>query len=164
MCDKSNAQFFRPWKQEEQDDHHQHDDDDEPSAFSPIESRRSCSVSSDDTSSSAGSSSLAMLRNFVDEKTITPTTIDETLWDNNATTTCYQLPAAAYHPGFLDNEYAWLATSYQSVQEAVSRLNQQDAVAKQIKKLRPKKFKCEYCMVAFSNNGQLKGHLRIHTG
>lgn len=32
------------------------------------------------------------------------------------------------------------------------------------RKQRPKKFKCPYCDVAFSNNGQLKGHIRIHTG
>lgn len=32
------------------------------------------------------------------------------------------------------------------------------------RKQRPKKFKCTYCDVAFSNNGQLKGHVRIHTG
>ncbi|XP_014247985.1 zinc finger protein 629-like [Cimex lectularius] len=31
-------------------------------------------------------------------------------------------------------------------------------------KQRPKRFKCPYCDVAFSNNGQLKGHVRIHTG
>ncbi|KAL1458706.1 hypothetical protein WDU94_008835 [Cyamophila willieti] len=29
---------------------------------------------------------------------------------------------------------------------------------------RPKKFNCPHCNVAFSNNGQLKGHIRIHTG
>lgn len=32
------------------------------------------------------------------------------------------------------------------------------------RKQRPKKFKCPHCNVAFSNNGQLKGHIRIHTG
>ncbi|XP_075144733.1 zinc finger transcription factor huckebein [Haematobia irritans] len=32
------------------------------------------------------------------------------------------------------------------------------------RKQRPKKFKCPHCEVAFSNNGQLKGHIRIHTG
>lgn len=32
------------------------------------------------------------------------------------------------------------------------------------RKQRPKKFKCTHCNVAFSNNGQLKGHIRIHTG
>ncbi|XP_073823168.1 zinc finger transcription factor huckebein [Musca autumnalis] len=32
------------------------------------------------------------------------------------------------------------------------------------RKQRPKKFKCPHCDVAFSNNGQLKGHIRIHTG
>lgn len=51
-----------------------------------------------------------------------------------------------------------------SVQEAVELIHRQDAAAKQMKKLRPKKFRCEHCDVAFSNNGQLKGHVRIHTG
>lgn len=32
------------------------------------------------------------------------------------------------------------------------------------KKLRPKRFQCPHCQVCFSNNGQLKGHVRIHTG
>ncbi|XP_011505691.1 PREDICTED: zinc finger protein 286A-like [Ceratosolen solmsi marchali] len=66
--------------------------------------------------------------------------------------------------GGFSTDYAWLPANYQSVQDAVNRLSHQDAVAKQIKKLRPKKFRCHYCNVAFSNNGQLKGHLRIHTG
>ncbi|XP_074600206.1 uncharacterized protein LOC141854433 [Brevipalpus obovatus] len=29
---------------------------------------------------------------------------------------------------------------------------------------RPKRFRCEHCGIAFSNNGQLKGHVRTHTG
>lgn len=33
-----------------------------------------------------------------------------------------------------------------------------------MRKQRPKKYKCPHCDVAFSNNGQLKGHIRIHTG
>ena len=32
------------------------------------------------------------------------------------------------------------------------------------RKQRPKKFRCPHCQVAFSNNGQLRGHVRIHTG
>lgn len=32
------------------------------------------------------------------------------------------------------------------------------------KKQRPKRFQCPHCKVSFSNNGQLKGHVRIHTG
>ena len=32
------------------------------------------------------------------------------------------------------------------------------------RKVRPKKFKCDECGAAFSNNGQLRGHIRIHTG
>ncbi|XP_019868296.2 zinc finger and SCAN domain-containing protein 2 [Aethina tumida] len=34
----------------------------------------------------------------------------------------------------------------------------------QARKQRPKKYKCPHCDVGFSNNGQLKGHIRIHTG
>ena len=33
-----------------------------------------------------------------------------------------------------------------------------------VRKQRPKKHKCPHCNVGFSNNGQLKGHIRIHTG
>ncbi|KAI1303065.1 Transcription factor Sp5 [Halotydeus destructor] len=29
---------------------------------------------------------------------------------------------------------------------------------------RPKRFRCPHCHIAFSNNGQLKGHIRTHTG
>lgn len=32
------------------------------------------------------------------------------------------------------------------------------------RKQRPKKYRCPHCDVGFSNNGQLKGHIRIHTG
>ena len=32
------------------------------------------------------------------------------------------------------------------------------------KKIRQKKYKCDQCSSSFSNNGQLRGHLRIHTG
>ncbi|KAK2719513.1 early growth response protein 1-like [Artemia franciscana] len=32
------------------------------------------------------------------------------------------------------------------------------------RKPRPKKFRCPHCGVGFSNNGQLKGHIRSHTG
>lgn len=55
-------------------------------------------------------------------------------------------------------------SAYHQYVEAANIVSQQDRATKQIKKLRPKKFKCEYCNVAFSNNGQLKGHVRIHTG
>ncbi|CAD1480774.1 unnamed protein product, partial [Heterotrigona itama] len=51
-----------------------------------------------------------------------------------------------------------------AMEQAVEMLHRQDAVAKQMKKQRPKRFRCEHCDVAFSNNGQLKGHVRIHTG
>ncbi|XP_076295136.1 uncharacterized protein LOC143216180 [Lasioglossum baleicum] len=51
-----------------------------------------------------------------------------------------------------------------SIEHAVGMIQSQEEAAKQLKKLRPKRFRCEHCDVAFSNNGQLKGHIRIHTG
>ncbi|XP_011140278.1 early growth response protein 1-like [Harpegnathos saltator] len=51
-----------------------------------------------------------------------------------------------------------------SVEEAVQMVHRQDVAVKQMKKMRPKKFRCQHCNMAFSNNGQLIGHVRIHTG
>lgn len=50
--------------------------------------------------------------------------------------------------------------------EEYGRLLQEAELQQQLKsrKQRPKKFRCPHCQVAFSNNGQLKGHVRIHTG
>ena len=50
--------------------------------------------------------------------------------------------------------------------EEYGRLLQEAELQQQTKsrKQRPKKFRCPHCQVAFSNNGQLKGHVRIHTG
>ncbi|OXA45727.1 Krueppel-like factor 14 [Folsomia candida] len=39
-----------------------------------------------------------------------------------------------------------------------------DAASHKVKRQRPKRFHCPHCQVAFSNNGQLRGHIRIHTG
>ncbi|XP_012222749.2 Krueppel-like factor 13 [Linepithema humile] len=66
---------------------------------------------------------------------------------------------AGIHPGILSPGFY-----NRTMEEAVQMIHRQDVVAKQIKKMRPKKFRCQYCDVAFSNNGQLKGHVRIHTG
>ncbi|XP_046431370.1 uncharacterized protein LOC124185064 [Neodiprion fabricii] len=50
-----------------------------------------------------------------------------------------------------------------AIEEAARALQHHETLVKQSKKLRPKKFPCPHCNVAFSNNGQLKGHIRIHT-
>lgn len=36
--------------------------------------------------------------------------------------------------------------------------------SQQQRKKRPKRFQCPHCHVSFSNNGQLSGHIRTHTG
>ena len=62
-------------------------------------------------------------------------------------------PFDAYSMSFMEQEYA--------------RVMAEEARAKMMstKKQRPKKFKCPHCDVArFSNNGQLKSHIRTHTG
>lgn len=71
-----------------------------------------------------------------------------------------------FHPGMHSVQPGILPSDFynRSVEEAVQMVHRQDVVAKQMKKMRPKKFRCQYCDVAFSNNGQLKGHVRIHTG
>lgn len=50
--------------------------------------------------------------------------------------------------------------------EEYARVLTQDQHAKLLnsRKQRPKKYRCPHCNVGFSNNGQLKGHIRIHTG
>lgn len=62
-------------------------------------------------------------------------------------------PFDAYSMSLMEQEYA--------------RVMGEEARAKMMssKKQRPKKFKCPHCDVAkFSNNGQLKSHIRTHTG
>ncbi|XP_055617073.1 early growth response protein 1 [Toxorhynchites rutilus septentrionalis] len=56
--------------------------------------------------------------------------------------------------------------TYEQMEQEYLRVLSEDAKAKLLssRKQRPKKFKCPHCDVAFSNNGQLKGHIRIHTG
>ncbi|XP_055587579.1 zinc finger protein 480 [Uranotaenia lowii] len=58
------------------------------------------------------------------------------------------------------------ALTYEQMEQEYFRVLSEDAKAKLLssRKQRPKKFKCPHCDVAFSNNGQLKGHIRIHTG
>lgn len=63
------------------------------------------------------------------------------------------MPFDTYSLNFMEQEYA--------------RVMAEEARAKMMstKKQRPKKFKCPHCDVAkFSNNGQLKSHIRTHTG
>uniref|UniRef100_A0AAG5CRG9 C2H2-type domain-containing protein n=1 Tax=Anopheles atroparvus TaxID=41427 RepID=A0AAG5CRG9_ANOAO len=66
-------------------------------------------------------------------------------------------------PGAIDPS---LAFTYDQMEQEYLRVLSEDAKAKLLasRKQRPKKFKCPHCDVAFSNNGQLKGHVRIHTG
>lgn len=68
--------------------------------------------------------------------------------------------AAAAAAGFID-PYT-LSMMEQEYARVMAEEAQQKAT--NARKQRPKKFKCPHCDVAFSNNGQLRGHVRIHTG
>uniref|UniRef100_A0A182Y8Q8 C2H2-type domain-containing protein n=1 Tax=Anopheles stephensi TaxID=30069 RepID=A0A182Y8Q8_ANOST len=69
-------------------------------------------------------------------------------------------------PGTMPSVIDPLGFSYDQMEQEYMRVLSEDAKAKLLasRKQRPKKFKCPHCDVAFSNNGQLKGHIRIHTG
>jgi transcription elongation factor Elf1 len=59
------------------------------------------------------------------------------------------------------------AYSMSLMEQEYARVMAEEARSKMMssKKQRPKKFKCPHCDVAkFSNNGQLKSHIRTHTG
>lgn len=73
----------------------------------------------------------------------------------------------AQHLGLPPNDPLLLESITQgyALEEYARVLNQeQQAKLLSAKKQRPKKYKCPHCNVGFSNNGQLKGHIRIHTG
>lgn len=62
---------------------------------------------------------------------------------------------------------AFDAYSMTLMEQEYARVMAEEARSKMMssKKQRPKKFKCPHCDVAkFSNNGQLKSHIRTHTG
>lgn len=62
------------------------------------------------------------------------------------------IPIIGVDPFTMEQEYARILAEEAQVKMMSAR------------KQRPKKFKCPHCSVAFSNNGQLRGHIRIHTG
>ncbi|KAL0129683.1 hypothetical protein PUN28_001743 [Cardiocondyla obscurior] len=71
------------------------------------------------------------------------------------------------HPGFQSGIYPGILPLNfynHSMEEAVQLVHRQDAAVKEMKKMRPKKHSCPHCNMAFSNGGQLTGHIRIHTG
>lgn len=58
------------------------------------------------------------------------------------------------------------ASMFNPIEQEYARIMAEEAETRNMnaRKQRPKKYKCPHCNVAFSNNGQLKGHVRIHTG
>ncbi|XP_065173450.1 zinc finger protein 420-like [Atheta coriaria] len=87
-----------------------------------------------------------------------------TLYDYASTSTLPYLPLQGqeYLPGLPTD----LLLTQNYALEEYARILTQDHQAKLMnsRKQRPKKYKCPHCDVGFSNNGQLKGHIRIHTG
>ena len=55
-------------------------------------------------------------------------------------------------------------TACLNMSDFAKTIEQQNLLDRPNKKPRPKRFQCPHCQVSFSNNGQLKGHIRIHTG
>lgn len=78
--------------------------------------------------------------------------LSQNMYMNPAYTDYMQFPYIGIDPYTIEQEYYRVLS-----EEAHAKLTT-------AKKERPKKFKCPHCDVAFSNNGQLKGHIRIHTG
>lgn len=69
--------------------------------------------------------------------------------------------------GLTPNDPLFMESMVQGIAlEEYARVLNQEHQAKILasRKQRPKKYKCPHCDVGFSNNGQLKGHIRIHTG
>lgn len=81
------------------------------------------------------------------------------------------IPDYLYMPPTPPTDYlplgAFDAYSMNLMEQEYARVMAEEARSKMMssKKQRPKKFKCPHCDVAkFSNNGQLKSHIRTHTG
>ena len=70
------------------------------------------------------------------------------------------LPSRPHHPGLahLSLLQRLQVQDLQDLQMAVALTEAGE------RKARPKKYKCDLCEACFSNNGQLRGHVRIHTG
>lgn len=72
------------------------------------------------------------------------------------------IPLHAKEPG--PNQMPWVPAEVPFPVPLDHLLPQSNGPKLRAKKQRPKKFQCPHCQVSFSNNGQLKGHIRIHTG
>lgn len=94
----------------------------------------------------------------------TPTYHGQVYTDYYATLRTNNPPQFDYPQAFYGFPMHSPVLHYPSMVEAVNRIHQQEVEKKLMKKNRPKKFNCDHCDVAFSNRGQLKGHIRIHTG
>lgn len=90
-------------------------------------------------------------------------------WDNNKDDTekvgFRPVDKGYFLPNYSDPAIMETLTQGYALEE-YARVLQQEHQIKILnsRKQRPKKYKCPHCDVGFSNNGQLKGHIRIHTG
>lgn len=77
------------------------------------------------------------------------------------TQTCSSSSSASFMTTSSINELASLTRNELT---AMGLLPPEPPASMKVKRQRPKRFRCPHCQVAFSNNGQLRGHIRIHTG
>lgn len=89
---------------------------------------------------------------FLDSFSLYPDVLQANLAQSLGLTPGDPLLLESFAQGYAIEEYARILT-----QEHQSKMLN-------ARKQRPKKYKCPHCNVGFSNNGQLKGHIRIHTG
>ena len=80
---------------------------------------------------------------------------------------CYPIPATLVHQSLsLAAQYPHQYSLINQEDQIRQIINHKIVEEKQLaeRKSRQKKYKCDKCDSSFSNNGQLRGHMRIHTG
>ena len=151
MTGGQKASFFRPWSEMDDDRSRPEDDD-----------RASIASTSQQGSESEGSS-LGRLSDFVQRSPAPSEEYNLSSYHQRACDALVFNQAMMPIP-MVSPYHESLPIDLAQYGYAVRQVTIEEQRHRAMKKFRPKKFQCPSCRVAFSNNGQLKGHMRIHTG